>query len=517
MAHNHEAPYYAASAPANPLTSLPDNSKTPSSLPPSTPPSSSFSLTRHQSNLAQQNQTTNTRGGVAATTRLRSSTKPGQSPDSTTFTDAANPNSRHRDTRAFQQSMSFPGDIKTPHRPLIDLIPNDNLYVSDEDEAFYAKEEDHFIHPHWKAMIHRTSNRVPRRVQRYFVIYFVLLVITWVAWKSYLGPRWEHDRQELREMEETPSAVFGSNVRPAFKDLVQVKSMDEKHLPGKHGKRLVIVGDVHGCKEELEALLKKVDFNQENDHLILTGDMVAKGPDSPGVIDLAQKYSASCVRGNHEDRLLLSVAETRSHHQPLPGPEESTDRSSDFLGEESFSHGDYKIRKLAEQFSDSQIEYMQQCPVILKVGQVEGMGEVLVVHAGLVPGVPLERQDPFQCMNMRTIDLKTRLPSADRDGTPWEKFWNHQQNKLEAKDRSTVVYGHDSKRGKNILEYSKGLDSGCVNGGKLTAMVVEKGKSRLGSEVGEFEKGIKASEEFPDVVPATQSACMADTGVVNAG
>lgn len=39
----------------------------------------------------------------------------------------------------------------------------------------------------------------------------------------------------------------------------------------------------------------------------------------------------------------------------------------------------------------------------------------------------------------------------------------------------TVIYGHDASSGLNIKKYTKGLDSGCVQGGKLTALVVEDG------------------------------------------
>lgn len=187
------------------------------------------------------------------------------------------------------------------------------------------------------------------------------------------------------------------------------------------------------------------------------------GPDSPGVVSLAQEIGASSVRGNHEDRTLLTIAEMETAHTPLPGPEENANRTDDSLDEESFSHGDYKVRKLAKQFSKKQIAWLRQCPVILRIGPVSGMGEVVVVHAGLVPDVPLEQQDPFQVMNMRTIDLKTRVPSENRDGTPWEKFWNHRQKKLPAAERVTVLYGHDRKRGQNIQKYSKGLDLSLIH------------------------------------------------------
>ena len=175
----------------------------------------------------------------------------------------------------------------------------------------------------------------------------------------------------------------------------------------------------------VQNLLKKVSFRSATDHLILTGDMIDKGPDSPGAVDLARELSASCVRGNHEDRMLLALNDMHAHHASLPGPQEDPGRTTDTLDEESFSHGDYKARALARKFTDKQVRWLQQCPVILRVGEMEGMGEVVVVHAGLVPGVPLERQDPFQAMNMRTIDLDTRLPSDGREGTPWEEVRPH--------------------------------------------------------------------------------------------
>ena len=174
--------------------------------------------------------------------------------------------------------------------------------------------------------------------------------------------------------------------------------------------------------------------------------------------------------------MLLSMSKTRDFHIPLQGPEELPGRTEDTIDEEFFSRGDQKERKLAKSLTDSQLDWLQQCPVILRVGQIQGMGEVVVVHAGLIPSVPLERQDPFSCMNMRSVNLTTHMPLDNRDGAPWEKLWNYRQAKLPVAGRSTVVYGHDARRGRNLRKYSRGLDSGCVHGGELTALVIEAGK-----------------------------------------
>ena len=68
--------------------------------------------------------------------------------------------------------------------------------------------------------------------------------------------------------------------------------------------RTIVFGDVHGCLDELLALLRAVGAGRE-DRLISVGDMVAKGPDSRGVLDFAlETPNLECVLGNHELRLL---------------------------------------------------------------------------------------------------------------------------------------------------------------------------------------------------------------------
>src|SRR5690242_20164090 len=72
--------------------------------------------------------------------------------------------------------------------------------------------------------------------------------------------------------------------------------------------RTVIVGDVHGCSLELRGLLDRVAFTS-GDRLVFVGDLIARGPDSRGVLDVARTTGAVIVRGNHEQKLIAWRAE----------------------------------------------------------------------------------------------------------------------------------------------------------------------------------------------------------------
>ncbi|MDN6089616.1 MAG: metallophosphoesterase, partial [Enterobacterales bacterium] len=72
----------------------------------------------------------------------------------------------------------------------------------------------------------------------------------------------------------------------------------------------LLIGDVHGCYEELRALLAQVDFDPAKDTLWLTGDLVARGPDSVEVLRYVQSLgdSVRMVLGNHDLHLLAVYA-----------------------------------------------------------------------------------------------------------------------------------------------------------------------------------------------------------------
>lgn len=68
--------------------------------------------------------------------------------------------------------------------------------------------------------------------------------------------------------------------------------------------KVIIVGDVHGCLQELKDLLAKCDYNPLNSIVILVGDLVNKGPFSAEVIQFVRSQQFYCVRGNHDESAL---------------------------------------------------------------------------------------------------------------------------------------------------------------------------------------------------------------------
>jgi predicted phosphodiesterase len=85
--------------------------------------------------------------------------------------------------------------------------------------------------------------------------------------------------------------------------------------------RFFVIGDVHGCVNELNALVTKLNYDPTKDQLILAGDLTAKGPDSGGVIRRAKELGAFCVRGNHDDKIVrLKTYELQNGQRAMAPP-----------------------------------------------------------------------------------------------------------------------------------------------------------------------------------------------------
>jgi bis(5'-nucleosyl)-tetraphosphatase (symmetrical) len=300
---------------------------------------------------------------------------------------------------------------------------------------------------------------------------------------------------------------YGQFARPSFADIKLIEALPEEFVPtAQNGRRLIIIGDIHGMDTELQSLLEKASYDGTRDHVIAVGDMVNKGPDSAGVVSRLMTLNASAVRGNHEDKILLAHKAIQASYGASKDLETQLDQEN---------NGQLRDLVLARHLSKDHIKWLSQRPAILTVDQLN----MYIVHAGLVPGVELEKQDPWAVMNMRTLtypreelrekageeprlykrddagsnaadddtadmddsvipfDRRVALPNEGHKGRRWTDAWNKYQQRLPRRLRRTVVYGHNAKSGYKESKYTIGLDSACVKGGALSALIVEAGGS----------------------------------------
>jgi diadenosine tetraphosphatase ApaH/serine/threonine PP2A family protein phosphatase len=192
--------------------------------------------------------------------------------------------------------------------------------------------------------------------------------------------------------------------------------------------RRIFVGDIQGCREPLERLLRAVEFRAGIDRLLPVGDLVNKGPDSPGTLALLRELGAEPVLGNHD------------LHWLAKGRGEPADR--DWLA----------AQPLVRIFAD-----------------------LIMVHAGLHPRwreQDLQQLSPEQqnyAVNVRYCDADGNQPPADWPPPgppfrPWDDFYTGDKR---------VVFGHWARRGLVLRPHCVGLDTGCVYGGALTAWIAE--------------------------------------------
>ncbi|WP_338873247.1 metallophosphoesterase [Myxococcus stipitatus] len=200
--------------------------------------------------------------------------------------------------------------------------------------------------------------------------------------------------------------------------------------------RTLFIGDVHGCAAELDALLDACGW-RPGDRVVLVGDLVAKGPDSAGVVRRARERGMLAVRGNHDAHVL------RWHHGQAPEGKK--------LSKEH--------RQVLETLTPEDWAYLEAQPLFRRFPELN----VLAVHGGVVPGIPLEAQRAEELLNLRSITPEGAPSKRVDGGVPWASCW---------KGPEFIIFGHDAVRGVQQHPHAMGLDSGCVYGGQLTAFVM---------------------------------------------
>lgn len=213
--------------------------------------------------------------------------------------------------------------------------------------------------------------------------------------------------------------------------------------------RTIFIGDIHGCIDEFNELLQLLSYNEKHDNLILLGDLVDRGPDAVAVVQKARKMRLSCVMGNHEHKFIKWFR--------ARGTEAST------------YHDD---KPYYSQFTDEDLNYITQMPTYIQ------LPDVVAIHAGLKPGVPVCHQSKEDLLYRRYTDPNGKFVSLKKINKIGKEqadahFWT------EAGPFGTnVVYGHQVWDQPKIDEYADGtmcygIDTGCCFGGSLSALIWE--------------------------------------------
>jgi hypothetical protein len=206
--------------------------------------------------------------------------------------------------------------------------------------------------------------------------------------------------------------------------------------------RVIAIGDVHGCIDELQMLLRQCDY-RPGDQVVFLGDLCAKGPDSLSVVKMAREIGAVGVRGNHDFEIIRwHQAIQRGVTPPTTTP----------------SHYD-----IASSLSPDDVAWLSSLPWYLTSKSLNA----LFVHAGFVSGIKLKKQNPRLMMNMRSVLPDGTVTSKYFHNWPWARLWQGPE---------LVLFGHDADRGLQEYDNALGLDTGCVYGQRLTACILPERK-----------------------------------------
>ena len=175
---------------------------------------------------------------------------------------------------------------------------------------------------------------------------------------------------------------------------------------------IYVIGDVHGCRETLERLLNELEPSSD-DLVVFVGDLVRKGPDSSGVLELLRgRQNVRAVRGNNEQKLLDG-------------------------------------RSSLDSLTDDDLSYLGSLPAVLS------WDDVIVVHGGIDHRKSLAEHSLTELLNTRSL-----AP----DGGYERPYWFETRETL-----PRVFFGHTVLAEPLETRYAVGLDTGCVYGGQLTA------------------------------------------------
>jgi len=227
-----------------------------------------------------------------------------------------------------------------------------------------------------------------------------------------------------------------------------------------------IIGDNHGCIDELQELMQQL-APAANDHIIFIGDLIDRGPDSLGVVRevvrWSNRFNVQLVLGNHEEKFLRYV-----HHIKTAS------------GLEKEMKGIDEFPNLLSGLNDDELTFLHQSHYSLHIPDLN----VLLVHAGVMPGlvIPLpasyQYNMDFDAHQKKTLGLLNKTRFLDSEGkfialgqeTPEHLFWAEMYDGR----WGHIYFGHQPFLQPEIkgFVHATGIDTGCVYGGWLSAVEI---------------------------------------------
>lgn len=256
------------------------------------------------------------------------------------------------------------------------------------------------------------------------------------------------------------------------------------------------IGDLQGCYQELVDLLDKINFDEKNDQLWFTGDIVNRGPGSLEALRLVKKLDAVMVLGNHDLHLLAIDAGKAKQHKKdtlkavLDAPDK--DELLSWLKKQPLLYCDRKTgytmvhAGLPPQWSVSQaITYSTEIEEIL---QGESAAEFLANMYGDQPDIWSEDLNAWERLRfitncftrLRYCDAKGRVSMVEKGppGSQNQSLIPWYQVEGRKSEGETVIFGHWATIRLGVKQDFRSarvyaLDTGCIWGGKLTALRLE--------------------------------------------
>lgn len=232
------------------------------------------------------------------------------------------------------------------------------------------------------------------------------------------------------------------------------RAVREARVPD--GRRVYAIGDVHGRLDLVEALLDRIDADEQargpaDTLIVFLGDLVDRGPDSRGVIDrlIAWRDGPRAMRflmGNHEEVFLKAVAGDLRALKFLTRIGGRATILSYGIDEDTYQTLDYEGLAAALQacVPAGHVAFLSAFEETIEIG------DYLFVHAGLRPGVALDEQKPS---DLRWIRDDFLLHGDD---------FGH-----------VVVHGHSITEAVDVRPNRIGIDTGAYESGRLTAIGLE--------------------------------------------